>query len=453
VPQKLPPISEADLKLRMPLFGIGPETMALAARFSGELSGSLETRYRAYNAEIGKNTAYAQTIAAHGDELARILSGHLAEVFSGSLGPRYLESLQRTSTFEHGTIFGSRAHAVLIMHAMRIMLPTVGRRHRFSGPAAADAVLKLIELALLDLTLSIGCVQELRQAQADAREAALRSEIGTFREDMQRTGRGLREVAETVKTAISAVLDAARTTHAAMSDAETAWTTVRSLAQESADATTELNLAATSISTLAAKGAELGGATAQTALQTNAVAAEFRQEITGIGSIVETINGIAGQTNLLALNATIEAARAGHAGRGFAVVASEVKALAGAVTSATGVIGASIGQAVQASARLSEPIGVIAAALRDLGAVSAEIALSASGQITATNAVAERASATAAAVDSVMASSDDTLTAVAALDAATEQLVKGASSIEQLSRSMNASVEAFLQGLADQNAA
>ncbi|HEX9078285.1 MAG TPA: bacteriohemerythrin [Desulfuromonadaceae bacterium] len=58
-----------------------------------------------------------------------------------------------------------------------------------------------------------------------------------------------------------------------------------------------------------------------------------------IGSIINTIEGIADQTNLLALNAAIEAARAGDHGRGFAVVAEEVRALAKRTAHATHEIG------------------------------------------------------------------------------------------------------------------
>src|SRR3954451_2908238 len=69
------------------------------------------------------------------------------------------------------------------------------------------------------------------------------------------------------------------------------------------DARTRIEEAATAITALAGRSAQVGG-------------------------IVDAIQDIARQTNLLALNAAIEAARAGERGKGFSFVADEVRQLA-----------------------------------------------------------------------------------------------------------------------------
>jgi methyl-accepting chemotaxis protein len=87
---------------------------------------------------------------------------------------------------------------------------------------------------------------------------------------------------------------------------------------------------------------------------------ELEESAAKIGSVINTINDIAGKTDLLALNATIEAASAGEAGKGFAVVANEVKELATQTAHAT----KEIGQLIQ---QMQSKTGVAVEATADIG--------------------------------------------------------------------------------------
>jgi methyl-accepting chemotaxis protein len=130
--------------------------------------------------------------------------------------------------------------------------------------------------------------------------------------------------------------------------------------------------------------------------QTDLIVRDLVEGAQKIGDIVGLITSIAAQTNLLALNATIEAARAGDAGKGFAVVAGEVKSLATQTSLATQQISGQIANiqattrgAVEALARIATNIGqvseiatVIASAVEEQGAATAEIARNA-GEVSA----------------------------------------------------------------------
>ncbi len=209
-------------------------------------------------------------------------------------------------------------------------------------------------------------------------------------------------------TAIEATADAlsasAGRTGASAQDAANAAALALANAQAVAGAAGQLSASLREITGQVGQSASVVGRAVAAGAQTRSTFDALNQEVEQIGEVASIIGAIAAKTNLLALNATIEAARAGEAGKGFAVVASEVKQLATQTARSTEKIAGHINQVRAATDASIEAVlliektiseidtisGVIAAAVEQQGAATAEIAANVAQTAKAANEMTNR---------------------------------------------------------------
>jgi methyl-accepting chemotaxis protein len=379
--------------------GIAEQALGTVAPHRDAVTAALPAAAARYlDRLIGKRTDTKDKLASVRDALIAAECAHVGLLLAGRFDDAYTRSLKSAAKLQEAGELGARARAALALEVLRIASPRIARRHRLSGAKAAEAMVDLAGLLLVDIIAAIAEDRRLMRGQRSSRAEKLDALTRDLRDEVAAASRSLAQRIDELD----------RSAADTMADIESSLARTREAASEGRKTQERMAGTAASVEELSGAIQELATQASRSHAAITAVVEStelIRSEIAGlaqaigqIGSTADMIQDIAGQTNLLALNATIEAARAGEAGRGFSVVAAEVKALAAQTARATSEIERHIGAIrarAEACAANADTVGSSIEDLRQVGTAIAT-AVSQQGQVTQTIARDADVAATAA---------------------------------------------------------
>lgn len=420
---------ETDILSRWKALQVTPSVIALVRSLRPAVVAKCRSTLEAYYARWLDLPGLGDLFRRHGDTMIATETAFLDELFSGEMDDAYVARLREVAAIEAATGLGVRVHLGAAANLLCVLFAELGKRHRWSGPATAEACAGLMRYVAVDLLNAFQLEQDMLENRLAGRRHSIDSALSAFG-----------EAAGHLRTATMSASEALTTTSAQASTAAT-------MALEAAARTSEAagqgsaNLVSTATASAQLVGSigevdQLANQSLDAVRETRASVGALKDEVgeleraaQAIGSVVTLIAGIANQTNLLALNATIEAARAGEAGRGFSVVAVEVKSLAGQTADATRDIGAQVASIQAAAMRSAEQLGRIVSVIRRVEEISSAAAAATSQQASATAAIADQARLASEAVATITEAAEgvrgvmhDLQTAVAGMDESSRRL-------------------------------
>ena len=367
-----------------------------------------------------------------------------------------------TATVLAGILF-SLGIAISLGHAVR---NAVGISERIANGDLSQQVLTKRRDELGRLLVSLGQMQHALRSQAEARRLAaaakdqehglqiarrqrMEQEIADFRGSIKKLLGNANDMTERLNSTATSLAMISAEADTQSKDATGAAEETSSHIATVAVSTDELSASIHEISSRLAAATEIVSSATQTAGDTEQMVFRLAKSAEHINSIAGLIRSIAEQTNLLALNATIEAARAGEAGRGFAVVASEVKGLAIQTAKATEEISGQISEVQSSTGLAVERIKSIVGVMAEIDKATAEIAAAVRQQGIATEEIARNIQGVADSTHDVARNVSDATKSISDTNRVAAHVLETAAHMTSHTKNLRESVDQFLQKAAE----